>query len=103
MLAERDYYEARSRRFADALGEIAALGDVCEDCEVSGAPMATHVAANPITGIPGFYCDACAENERQARRKAESKGCGAQRPVEEHEQDTAVTIALAALKGRPAT
>ncbi len=87
------------RRLRNALGEVAALGDRCEDCEPTEAPMATHVTARLWSGIPMFLCDACAVNTREAFKKAESKGCGRQPDVEEHEQDTAVLIALKALAG----
>ena len=84
-------------RLRSALGRIAELGERCEECEPTEAPFATHVTAGPMTGIPTFLCGACAETTRQAYRKAESKGCGKQPDVEEHEQDTAVQIALKAL------
>jgi hypothetical protein len=92
-----DRHAAEVRGLKEALGEIAALGDVCEDCEVHAAPMATHVTQSPVTGIPVFLCAEHAEDARAAHRKAESKGCGKQPDVEVHEQELAVTIALEAL------
>lgn len=83
-------------RLKRALGLIAELGDRCEDCDPPDT-IATHVTANPVTGLPIFLCAEHAEDARAAHRKAESKGCGKQPDVEEHEQETAVTIALAAL------
>lgn len=89
---------AEVERLKRALGDIGALGDRCEDCDPHDAPFATHVTANPLTGTPVFLCAECAESTRAAFRKAESKGCGRQPVVEEHEQDEAVLIALAALR-----
>ncbi len=85
-------------RLRTALGEVAALGDFCEDCDEPGLTVATHVTQHPLTGIPIFLCDHCAEVTRQEYRRATSKGCGPRPEVEEHEQDTAVQIALAALR-----
>ena len=93
----RDAASDEVRRLKNALGEIGALGDFCEECEISGAPPATHLTTQTLTGIPIFLCTDHAEQAREAHRKAESKGCGKQPEVVEHEQDTAVTLALAAL------
>lgn len=83
---------AEVERLKTALGEIAALGDFCEECEVSGAPIATHVTTHPLTGIPIFLCLPHAEETRQQFRKETSKGCGPRPEVVEHEQDTAVQV-----------
>lgn len=93
-----DAHRAEVDRLKTALGEIAALGDFCEECEPHGAPVATHLTACAVSGIPVLLCAEHAEEARQAHRKAESKGCGKQPAVIEHEQDTAVTLALAALR-----
>jgi hypothetical protein len=75
-------------RLKRALGEIAELGDRCEECDPPNT-MATHVTWHPETGLPVFLCDACAEERRSAGRS---------RPeIEPHEQDLAVLIALRAL------
>jgi len=94
---ERTDLRAEVERLKRALGQVVELGDRCEECEVSGAPMATHITTHSVTGLPLFLCAACAKNVGEQYRKAESKGCGKQPEIEEHEQDTAVAIALAAL------
>lgn len=84
-------------RLKRALGLIAELGDRCDDCEPTEAPFATHVTHHPLTGLPLTLCPEHAETAREAQRKARSKGYGPYPDVEEHEQDTAVLIALEAL------
>jgi hypothetical protein len=83
-------------RLKRALGEVAALGDTCEECDPPNT-MATYVTHHPMHGLPIFLCDEHAAETREAYRKALSKGCGPQPPVEPHEQDIAVQIALQAL------
>jgi hypothetical protein len=84
-------------RLKRALGEVAALGERCEDCDPAEAPFASFVTMHPLSGITIFLCAACAEVTREAYRKAQSKGCGPQPEVEPHEQEPAVEIALRAL------
>lgn len=81
-------------RLKAALGLIAELGERCDDCEPTEAPLATHVIT---IGIWHYLCGPCAESAKAAYRKAESKGCGKQPEVKEHAQDTAVLIAYRAL------
>jgi hypothetical protein len=90
---------AENERLKSALGQVAALGDFCEECDPTEAPPATYLTTHVLAGIPIFLCAEHAEEAREAHRKAESKGCGAQPNVVEHEQDTAVVLALAALNG----
>lgn len=83
-----------------ALGRVAELGERCEECEPTEAPYATHVVIRrdfSVHGLEEYLCPQHAEEARQAHRKAESKGCGPQPEVQEHEQETAVLIALEAL------
>ncbi|MBX3205147.1 MAG: hypothetical protein KF764_08755 [Labilithrix sp.] len=94
---EKECLRREVERLKTALGEVAALGDRCEECDCGEAEMATHVTAHPLTGIPIFLCAVHAKETDAAYRRAESKGCGEQPLIEEHEQETAVQIALAAL------
>ncbi len=101
--AVRQWNEARAdvERLKDVLGEIAALGDFCEECEPRDATVATHLTTHVHHGLPIFLCAEHAEDARRSHCRAESKGCGKQPEVVEHEQDVAVTLALAALAVKP--
>lgn len=92
-----DLLEDEVARLKAALGKIAALGDFCEVCDPAEAEVATHETRHPLSGEPLPLCAEHAEETRALFRRAESKGCGPQPAIEEHEQDTAVTIALEAL------
>lgn len=85
----------RFRRYEDALGEIAACADWCEDCEPTEAKLATYTT-QPY-GVPLFLCDEHAEHARAAYKKAASKNYGSQPTIEPHEQEVETTIALRAL------
>lgn len=101
---ERERDEARAQvealkgeryRLQSALGEIVALGESCDECDPSEAKMASHVV--PHWGAPVFLCPKHAEEERELIRRGDRKSYGLHPKVEEHEQDTAVQIALRAL------
>ncbi len=83
--------EAEVKRLRRVLGTIAELADRCEDCD---ATHATHVTTS---SLGHFLCADCAKLADEQYRKAESKGCGKHPRIEEHEQDLAVRLALAAL------
>lgn len=82
-----------------ALGKIAELADRCEACDPPDT-LATHATTDSVTGLPMFLCGPCAKDVDASYRKAESKGCGRQPEIEEHEQDVAVAIAIAAMEAK---